>query len=382
MRWLAACAALGILFTCVRSGEAQERDTGGHERSSHAVTITIAGDPDTRATEATLRDLFAQLTEARAVTLEVGVTSAIDPRSITGPPPAPTPAFARVWIDVRSDTCLVSIADEAWERIYQRRMPRPPGNDDVTREQIAQIVFSAIEAMLAGGKIGVARASLLPPPQAAPPAAATPVREAPARIVEERPRPGATLGVGYEALMFSSRAIAHGPIASLHGAVEDGPWSLGVGLTAQWRAPITVERIPIGVRLDTKSFRVVLDGTRALGPQMKLRAGIAPGLDVTSIEPRGVSRAGEGEQPTITVEASRTRVSPVLRWSVAIDVRLVPGMEVTLAGVLDHALTNRSYVVRYQGIERDVLAPFALRPGLTLSIAADLVRAQGTSTSK
>ena len=82
----------------------------------------------------------------------------------------------------------------------------------------------------------------------------------------------------------------------------------------------------------------------------------------------------EGGGPTIAVEAKRSRVTPVLRWSLGIDARVAGAAHVVLAGVLDHALQNRSYVVREQGVERDVLAPFDLRPGLTLTIVADLVR--------
>ncbi len=379
MRWLAALVASSVVFTVVDRLEAQERDTSAASRSSHAVTVTIAGDPDARAMEATLSDLLAHLSESGTITLELGVAPEIDPRAITDPPPAPPAAFARVWIDVRTDTCVVSIADAPWERIYQRRLPRLVGNDEITREQIGQIVVSAIEAMLAGGTIGVSRESLrepapaLPPP-GLPPAPAPPPRESPAVAGHRGPRPRVMLGVGYEALAFSSATIAHGPLASLRGTFEEGRWIAGLDLSAQWRAPITVDEMPIGVRLDTKAFRLVLEGARELYPRMLLRVGLGPGLDVTSIEPRGVSRSGVGDEPTITVESKRLRVSPVLRWSAGIDLRPAPGVHVSLAAVLDHALTNRSYVVRQDGVEREVLAPLDLRPGLILSIAADLVR--------
>lgn len=377
MRWLAAFAALSVVLTSVLPLEAQERSTSA-ERSSRAVPVVIAGDPDPRATEATLRDLLAHLSEP--IALEVTAAPEIDPRSITDPPPSRPAAFARVWIDVRSETCVVSIADTTWERIYQRRMPRPGGNDDVTREQIAQIVVSAIEAMLAGGTIGVARASLAPSPPPPPPIVPPSGRDVAQADVRGKTsseaglRANAVLGVGYEALAFSSSTIAHGPLASVRGSIEEGNWTLGLDLSAQWRAPLVVDEAPIGVRLDTKSFRLVLEGARVVSPRVTFRAGVGPGLDVIDIEPRGVSRSGEGGEPTVTVEAKRSRVSPVLRWSLGVDVRAAPGVHVALAAVLDHALTNRAYVVRQQGIEREVLAPFDLRPGLTLSIAADLVR--------
>ena len=340
------------------------------------MKVTIAGDSDPGATEATLRDLFEHLPEALPpVALDVIVVPEIAPASITAPPPSPPPAFARVWIDMRADTCVVSIADAPWERIHQRIMARPPGNDGVTREQIAQVVISAVEAMLAGGVIGVARAEIAPPivakPTPTPPA--TP-REAPPSTAPAPSAPGrgVSLGAGYEAIAFASETIAHGPSASLRGTLPVGRWSFGLGISAQWRAPVVVERAPIGMRLDTKALRLVLDVEHELTPGLALRAGLGPGLDLNAIEPRAVTGSVEGGGPTIAVEAKRSRVTPVLRWSVGIDARVARSAHVVLAGVLDHALQNRSYVVREQGVERDVLAPLALRPGLTLTIVADL----------
>lgn len=383
MRWLAALVVSSVVLSVAGRVAAQERDATTVEDARRVVTITLAGDPEPGATEATLRDLFGHLTEAHTVALEVRVAREIDPRSITDPPPAPPPAFARVWIDVRAESSVISIADAPWERIYQRRMHRSVGNDEITREQSAQIVVAAIEAMLAGGTIGVSRATLVPPPPPPPPAATAPEAPAPAPpprdekpavAVEGGRRPRVLLGVGYEALAFSSRAIAHGPLASLRANVEEGPWSAGLHLAAQWRVPTTADETPIGVRLDTRSFRLLLEGSRSLVPRVRLRAGVGPGLDVTAIEPRGVSRSGVGEEPSITVEAKRSRVSPVLRWAAGLDVRPSPGMHVALDFVLDHALTNRAYVVRQDGAEQEVIAPLDLRPGLTFSIAADLVR--------
>jgi hypothetical protein len=183
-----------------------------------------------------------------------------------------------------------------------------------------------------------------------------------------------TLAVGYEAIAFSSRELAHGPLASVRSTIEEGAWTAGLHLSAQWRAPVTVDEAPIGVRLDTHSFRLLLEGARALFPKMAIRAGVGPGLDITAIEPRGVSRSGVGDEPTITVEANRSRVSPVLRWAMGVDARPAAGVHVALDLVLDHALTNRAYVVRQQGVEREVLSPLDLRPGLMLSVAADLLR--------
>ncbi|MBX3222467.1 MAG: hypothetical protein KF795_18260 [Labilithrix sp.] len=385
MRPLVAPAVLGVVLSSIGAAHAQMPAPDAPSETARAanvaprlVRVTIAGDSDPGATEATLRDLFGHLPEGLPpVALDVTVVPELDPASITAPPARPPPAFARAWIDMRADTCVVSIADAPWERIHQRIIPRPPGNDGVTREETAQIVISAVEAMLAGGVIGVARAEVAPPvpskpgprpsPPLAPPLAPPPRAPAPSR-------PGASLGAGYEAIAFASGVIAHGPSTSLRGTLPAGRLVVGLEVAAQWRAPVVVERDPIGLRLDTKALRLAVDAAWEVAPRLALRAGVGPGVDVNEIEPRASVGSVEGTATTIVVEAKRSRVTPVLRWSVGLDVRVTSSAHVVLTGVLEHALLNRAYVVREQGVERDVLAPFDLRPGLRLSLVGDLIR--------
>jgi hypothetical protein len=375
VRELAALVALSV-FLSVAYAHADE-PAAKAPRALRPVTVTIAGDPDPRATETTLRDLFSHL-DVAAPPLTFSTVHEIEPRSITDPPAQIPPAFARVWIDVRSDTAVISIADKSWERIYLRRTPRPAGADEVTREQIAHIVVSAIETMLAGGRIGVARAEIAapqaapaPPPEPRPPDVAP---SAPAIPMKPKSRRVANLALGYEALAFSSDTQAHGPWGSLRGALMDGAWAVGLSLSAQWRAPILAEAAPIGVRLDTTAVRLVLDFERALGSRVALRAGVGPGFDFLSIEPRGVSRSAADGQPAISVENRRSRIAPVIRWSVGAEVRLAPSVRLGIAAVLDHDPVNRAYFVRDGTEARDVLAPFPLRPGLTLALIGDLFR--------
>lgn len=373
MRVLAALVALSVLLSVAR---AHADEPPAEVRAIRPVTVTIAGDPDPRATETTLRDLFSHL-EVSAPPLTFSTVFEIDPRTITDPPAEIPPAFARVWIDVRADTAVVSIADESWERIYLRRMARPDGADEVTREQIAHIVVSAIETMLAGGRIGVARAELAarkaaptPPPKS--PDVAAP--STPAKLMPPARRYIANLALGYEALAFSGDTQAHGPWGALRGALVDGPWAVGLSLSAQWRAPILAEGTPIGVRLDTTSARLLLDFERVLGSGIVLHAGVGPGFDFLSIEPRGVSRSAAAGQPAITVENRRSRITPMIRWSVGAEVQLTPSIRLGMAAVLDHDPVNRSYFVRDGAGARDVLAPLPLRPGLSLALIGDLVR--------
>jgi hypothetical protein len=375
VRVVAALAALSVFFFVTR---AHADEPSVEARSIRPVTVTIAGDPNPPATETTLRDLFSHL-DVAAPPLTFSVVQEIDPRSITDPPAKVTPAFARVWIDLRADTAVVSIADESWERIYLRRMARPAGADEVTREQIAHIVVSAIETMLAGGRIGVARVELAAPktasaPPEKPPSPILTAPSSPPTPIEPTEKVVANLAVGYEALVFSSNTQAHGPWGGLRGALVDGAWAVGLSLSAQWRAPILAEATPIGVRLDATAARLVLDFERMFGSRIVVRAGVGPGFDFLSIEPRGLSRSAADGLPAITIENRRSRIAPVIRWSVGAEIRLAPSVCLGIAAVLDHDPVNRSYFVRDGAAARDVLTPFPLRPGLSLALIGDLVR--------
>src|SRR5690606_32380557 len=81
------------------------------------------------------------------------------------------------------------------------------------------------------------------------------------------------LAAGYEALAFATRRTAHGPWASLRGGVRGERWSVGLELSGQWRAPVSVSPEPIGVRIDTKALRLVVDAERRVDPRLAFRAG-------------------------------------------------------------------------------------------------------------
>jgi hypothetical protein len=369
---------------------AQESGAAAPEAPPQLVHVTIAGAPQPAALESTLGDLLEHLPAAAdgrpsRVGARFSLVDAIDPRSITDPPLDRSPGFARVWLDIRRDVAVVSIADTGWERIYVRRMPLPSGLDDVAREQVVHVVVSAIETLLAGGKIGIARAELVDEPEgAAPPtkAAPAPTPVAPALAPAEHAAPpphagpvlGAQLGVAYEVVSFAPGHEAHGPLASLRASASSGDWTGALSFSGQLRTPIVVDDAPIGLRLGVVALRLGFEVERRLTSRLALRAGVGPGLDVLDIEPRSRTRSADGViAPGVTLEAARSRVSPVLRWTLGLDVGIAGAVHGFAAFVLDHDLDNRTYFVRDVDVDRNVLAPQAFRPGFMIGIAADLV---------
>lgn len=383
MRWLAAIGALSVLpFLAVRPAHAEPSPSTVGTPAARLVRVVIAGDPNTSATEATLRDLLEHLAVApgKGVETSFETTSQVDARSITNPPAHPEQAFARIWLDVRDDVCVVSIADTAWERIYVRRVALSSGFDDVTREQVAHIVGSAVETLLEGGSIGVAREELTkaPSPPPSPPVAV--VVQPNAKSVEPREEPpapsrfAARLGAGYEVLAFSADHVAHGPWIGVRSALVRGPWQFGLVLTGQWRAPISIDQSPIGLRLDDVALRPMLDVARDADGRFTVHVGAGLGFDALGIDPRGATvSTGPNGEPAVKVQARRSRITPILRASVGVDVHLGRAASIAIAGVVDYDPDNRAYYVQEGDTPRNLLAPYALRPGLTLGLVTDLV---------
>ncbi|MFO0571916.1 MAG: hypothetical protein U0263_40200 [Polyangiaceae bacterium] len=155
-----------------------------------------------------------------AVNVRSSRADAVDPKSVIDPSADRSDAFVRVWVDVSaSDHVTLYFVDAAWERILVRHVPTPNALDEVEREEIAQIVRSAVEALLGGAKLGItrdeARAELLPKPSHESPAPPPPAPKAPARKPARAgaapPQPhslGVDAGAFYEGARSTRLALA------------------------------------------------------------------------------------------------------------------------------------------------------------------------------
>ncbi|MBK9001097.1 MAG: hypothetical protein IPM35_35695 [Myxococcales bacterium] len=332
---------------------------GADER--RAVQLELSGPRDRLdRVELALGDLLGRLPIAVATSR----SQALDLRAVVEPPSSREPADVRVWVDVSSpDQATLYFTDASWERILIRRFPLTKDLDEVEREELAQIVRSAVEALLGGAKIGItreeARAELLPPqPSAPPPVEARPL---PPRLEKQPPPPSWRLepGAFYEGTPYAG-ALWQGPGLALDVGAPGLP-SLGARSTLGYRAPILLEDEVLGVRLQALTARVM--GQLAWNPEpLGLRVAAGPGLDLTHVQPR---RVGDQGAPA---PASWDPV-PVLRGELGASLAFGALRTGLFAGAEGDWVATR-HVAERDGAKRTLISPARIRPFFGVSLAA------------
>jgi hypothetical protein len=230
------------------------------------------------------------------IEVRIGYETAIDPRTVIDGASNHGAAFVRVWIDLGAEERVtLYFVDAAWERILIRHVALEKDFDEVEREEVAQIVRSAVEALMGGAKLGVtreqARADLLPEPplSAAPPPRPLrkprPVPPSPPPAARERAL-GVDVGAFYEGAIYAGE-LWHGP-GVLAGAEERGAMSYGGRFSLQYRTPVEVEGERLGARLQALSLRALGRGAWTSGV-FSASAAAGLGLDLTRVEPLAVS---------------------------------------------------------------------------------------------
>jgi hypothetical protein len=318
---------------------------------SEHIEVALVGSEDAiRFVEAPLRASLASLpvevTTSPADTLDVNLLLAL---------PSST-AIARIWVDVRStERIAMFLADRSGQRILVRQVQRSGAEDAVAREELFQILESSIEALLAGGTIGVeredARRELGLP------------EKAEARRTQSRPKPvpppkakpkaesGATFFVGYHALLWSQFHPLHGPLV---GAEVFG---------GRFRLSFNIEpRFPRRVEGDVVSMDVFHVGTRLvpwytfeLGEPVVVALGLGAGLDVQRSEAVAVPGSDA------TLGDPFTTLVPVLRGAVAID---LPELRLRVGLALDVDIVRTEYIVVVDGDRQRAFVPWRLHPVL------------------
>ncbi len=332
---------------------------GAEER--RAVQLGLSGPSDRLdRVELALGDLLGRLPIAVATSR----TQALDLRSVVEPPSSREAADVRVWVDVTApDQATLYFTDASWERILIRRFPLTKDLDEVEREELAQIVRSAVEALLGGAKIGItrdeARAELFPPePSTPPPVEARPL---PPKIAKPPPPPSWRLepGAFYEGTPYAS-ALWQGPGLSLDVGAPGVP-SLGARSTLGYRAPILLEDEVLGVRLQALTARVM--GQLAWSPEpLGLRAAAGPGLDLTHVDPR---RVGDRGAPA---PASWDPV-PVMRGELGASWAFGALRTGLFAGAEGDWVATR-HVAQRDGAKRTLISPARIRPFFGVSLTA------------
>lgn len=116
-----------------------------------AVDVALIGPPGRRGAA---REVLDELVAAR-VRVRWSELVAVDVGAAIRLAPAEEPALAHVYVDLRGAPLLVYIADRGHARVLIRRVELPAEFDEAAREEVGAIVSSSLDALCAGGTIGV-----------------------------------------------------------------------------------------------------------------------------------------------------------------------------------------------------------------------------------
>jgi len=272
--------------------------------------------------------------------------ASVEPAEILERPESPPPAIARVWIARTSEGVRLYLVDSGWDRVLVRHVEQTGPLDEVAREELAHIVQSAVEALLSGATIGVARPELARP----------------------RPRP-------VELLARYTLRVQGGGLGATHELGASAALTFSAGgvhpygsLSIGYRLPSVVESTL--VRIDVTAIAVRLEGGLAfpLLAATTLRATVGLGVDLLFVEPAAV--AGVSIDPT---ESSR-ELAPLATIGVSVRQEFLAGIVGALGVGADIELLDTRFVVEEEeGAQPSVIAdPNFLRPTAFIAIGGAL----------
>lgn len=320
------------------------------------VAVHLAGTPADRAlVESVIRERL----EGLELDLAFDAAEAIDSDDVLVPRGVSAADLARIWIDtVPAEQCTLYVSDGPWERILVRRFERH-ANFEITAEELGHAVFSTVQALRAGERIGVTRADLAP---AGPRAPEPPPVRAPKPVpLPARVRPWRLHG----GVLFEANAYGNGPeLASGPGAIvqlehRQGHRVLGGALTGQLRLPSTVSRGPATVDLDGGTFRVVgLAGLR-MREHWQLVGLAGFGLDVLDATTRS----------TVGVTGTKVEtVAPMVRAGVMGLVHTKYLRVFAMVGLDVQAGRTRYLIARTDGTSTLLFSPWPVQPFVAVGL--------------
>lgn len=225
---------------------------------------------------AAIREVLGELLAARVLLQWSEQDDADISAAIRGAEPDDL-ALANVHVDLRAAPLLVYIGDQGHHRVLIRRVDLPASFDEAAREEVAAIVASAVDALCAGGTIGIVRARTdlaAPPPPAVP--AFTPPMQPPPPAARERRWSGGLLA-RYRLMAWAPRRLQHtlelgGVVRRRLGRVDPQ--------AAVWVGAITPSAVTEASRIAGASVRAELGAVTRLAPRWSQLAALAGGVDL------------------------------------------------------------------------------------------------------
>jgi hypothetical protein len=259
---------------------------------------------------------------------------------------------ARVWIEVAVDGhARITITDQRAQRFLVREASLPTWPDELARETIAQVVESSVTALRENQRLGLSRAQIKPVLAA---------RDKPT-VQPRRLRHG--LGVFYQTQFFSPQvSAAHGPGLRWQATSPLRWGELGLAASVQYIVPQTWTDTSVGVRLQAAAMRLAMGWRHSVHDRVQLSAWLGGGVDAVYVQPQ------QGSWGAATLEGARWTNVSVLRAEVRAVLVVTKGWGVILAPSLEWDPQRRSYDVAGLDGRAAVVAPYVLRPGLTLGL--------------
>jgi hypothetical protein len=329
------------------------------EERGNTLLLSVAAPPgETERLEAVARELLARLD----MRIEVRRVSRIDVAELRRALEPGERYFARVWIALSpSGRGRLYLEHGASDRVLVREVAGDQKNPELAREELGHILQAAVDGLKAGEEVGTPRSDALkdvPPeetevlrkPAVSEPAAEPSPVPAPARSRSLR------FGPRYELSWLGDGAhFEDGP-----GAVFAAGVPIGFELSAYYRRPLSVEKKPVGVRLQTLSVRALASMQAWRSEHAGIRVGAGVGADFVRVSPLGeVSRNVElSDRTWLTLGVARLEAGYARR--------ALGSMELELTAGVDLDANDTRYVFQRGSDELGVLDPWPVRPFVSL----------------
>jgi hypothetical protein len=315
-----------------------------------AVVVAAAGDPATTSS-------MAQRVRAVGSRLHVATRweqrARIDARDVLSDKGVDEGVLARVWLDLSApERAVLYVANASHDRFLVRVVPVSDGYGELTQESLTTIVESVIDALVAGGQIGVNREEAArkieedvgaPVDHAAPVLAASPpVTEprAPPPPRDEGPNkppstPWSAIDVSYRLDVVSDGpSLRHGPQISMtftgffKGSIDAMIWFGG------HYSPSSSLGEANEIAVEGGGARAAVGAIGRLGRVFAWQAAVGAGVDAFGVEPRIAPSTGlvGADGFTIAVPVATTFVGGVLRPAPWISLPITAGLDVDLSG--------------------------------------------------
>jgi hypothetical protein len=315
-------------------------DSRCDEPAGASVEVTLIGLGERRAA---VREVLAELLADR-VALQWRERGSADVGAEIREAEAEDLALAHVYVDLREPPLLVYIGDQGHARVLIRRVALPASFDEAAREEVGAIVSSAIDALCAGGTIGIVRARAAPEPppihHVTPPATPTPT---------PAPRRWSGGVLARDRMMaWAPRRLQHtlelGGVLRRHLGRVDPQAALWVGGIP----PTAVTTATDASRLAGATVRADLGAVTSLAPRWSQLAAIGGGVDLL----RGAS--------------GRWIAVPMVQASLGL--RAAPGRGVVVELHAHVAVDLIDTRVLDAASGQVLLDPWRVRPGISLTL--------------